>query len=104
METKTSLAEKFAQLYYAEVDPEELAARDPADLHGAAAAHLAFGRRYGGGEAKLRAYNPVHGEHGWASTHTALEIVLSCTSCVRTPEPIRRARTAARLARAGHLS
>src|SRR2546421_3131624 len=75
METKTSLAEKFAQLYYAEVDPEELAARDPADLHGAAAAHLAFGRRYGGGEAKLRAYNPAHGEHGWASTHTALEIV-----------------------------
>src|SRR5438067_938738 len=37
METKTSLAEKFAQLYYAEVDPEELAARDPADLQGAAA-------------------------------------------------------------------
>ncbi|TMH46541.1 MAG: NAD-glutamate dehydrogenase [Betaproteobacteria bacterium] len=75
METKTSLAEKFAQLYYAEVDPEELAARDPADLQGAAAAHLAFGRRYAGGEAKLRAYNPVRGEHGWTSTHTVIEIV-----------------------------
>ena len=75
METKTHLAEKFAQLYYAEVDPEELAAREPADLQGAAAAHLALGRSFKGGEAKLRAYNPVHEQHGWASTHTVLEIV-----------------------------
>jgi glutamate dehydrogenase len=75
METKTKLAAKFAQLYYAEVDPEELAARDPADLQGAAAAHLAFGGSFHGGEAKLRAYNPVRGEHGWASTHTVIEIV-----------------------------
>src|SRR5262249_51453576 len=75
METKTKLAEKFAQLYFAEVDPEELAARDPADLQGAAAAHRAFGRSFSGGEAKLRASNPVRGEHGWASTHTVIEIV-----------------------------
>ncbi|HZD19207.1 MAG TPA: NAD-glutamate dehydrogenase, partial [Burkholderiales bacterium] len=75
METKTNLAEKFAQLYYAEVDPEELASRDPGDLQGAAEAHLAFGRSFKGGEAKLRAYNPVRGEHGWTSTHTVIEIV-----------------------------
>src|SRR5437868_6566340 len=75
METKTHLAEKFAQLYYAEVDPEELAARDPADLQGAAVAHVAFGRNFKGGEAKLRAYNPGREPHGWSSTHTVIEIV-----------------------------
>ena len=75
METKTNLAEKFAQLYYAEVDPEELASRDPGDLQGAAAAHLAFGHSFKGGEAKLRAYNQVREQHGSASTHTVIEIV-----------------------------
>src|SRR5437667_9149560 len=75
METKTDLAEKFAQLYYAEVDPEELAAREPRDLQGAAASHLAFGRGLVTGKAKLRAYNPVREQHGWHSTHTVVEIV-----------------------------
>ena len=75
METKTDLAEKFAQLYYAEVDPEELAAREPRDLQGAAAAHLAFGRRFAGGGTKVRAYNPVRDQHGWHSTHSVVEIV-----------------------------
>src|SRR5438128_604788 len=75
MKTKTDLAEKFAQLYYAEVDPEELAAREPRDLQGAAASHLAFGRELVTGKAKLRAYNPVREQHGWYSTHTVVEIV-----------------------------
>src|SRR5437016_2538281 len=69
------LIEEFARLYYAEVDPEELAARAPLDLKGAAAAHLAFGRKFSAGEARIRAYNPVSGQHGWHSTHTAIEIV-----------------------------
>src|SRR6266850_999440 len=74
METKTDLAEKFAQLYYAEVDPEELAAREPRDLQGAATAQLAFARRFPGGT-KVRAYNPLREQHGWHSTHTVVEIV-----------------------------
>src|SRR6266850_2434774 len=74
METKTDLAEKFAQLYYAEVDPEELAAREPRDLQGAATAQLAFARRFPGGT-KVRAYNPLREQHGWQSTHTVVEIV-----------------------------
>src|SRR5207302_3716132 len=74
METKTDLAEKFAQLYYAEVDPEELAAREPGDLQGGAAAQLAFARRFPGGT-KVRAYNPRREQHGWQSTHTVVEIV-----------------------------
>src|SRR5437879_10083032 len=69
------LIEEFARLCYAEVDPGELAARAPPDLKGAAAAHLAFGRKFSAGLAKIRAYNPVSGQHGWQSTHTAIEIV-----------------------------
>src|SRR2546429_265666 len=69
------LIDEFARLYYAEVDPEELAARAPLDLKGAAAAHLAFGRKFSAGKAKIRAYNPVFEQHGWQSTHTAIEIV-----------------------------
>src|SRR5437588_9367127 len=69
------LIDEFARLYYAEVDPEELAARAPLDLKGAAAAHLAFGRKFSVGKAKIRAYNPVFEQHGWQSTHTAIEIV-----------------------------
>src|SRR3989442_1412706 len=69
------LIEEFARLYYAEVDPEELAAREPLELKGAAAAHLAFGRQFSAGQAKIRAYNPVSEQHGWQSTHTAIEIV-----------------------------
>ncbi|HEY3074966.1 MAG TPA: NAD-glutamate dehydrogenase [Burkholderiales bacterium] len=72
---KSALIEKFRRLYYAEVDPEELAAREPHDLQGAAAAHLAFARRFAGGDAKLRAYNPVREQHGWHSTHTVIEIL-----------------------------
>src|SRR3989442_3920756 len=66
---------EFARLYCAEVDAEELAAREPLDLKGAAAAHLAFGRKFSAGKAKIRAYNPVPEQHGWQSTHTAIEIV-----------------------------
>src|SRR3954467_13302147 len=72
---KTDLAHDFERLYYAEVDPEELAARKPADLKGAAAAHLAFARKFSSGEAKVRVYNPTLETHGWQSTHTVLEIV-----------------------------
>src|SRR5918995_644315 len=73
--TRTDLAEKFARLYYAEVDPEELAAREARDLQGAAAAHLAFAAKFSSGKAKIRAYNPVLEQHGWQSTHTVIEIV-----------------------------
>jgi glutamate dehydrogenase len=69
------LLEQFRRLYYAEVDPEELAAREAVDLQGAAAAQLAFGRHFAGGSAKVRVYNPVFEQHGWQSTHTVIEIV-----------------------------
>jgi glutamate dehydrogenase len=79
MEQKTrphdSVAERFAHLYYAEVDPDELQARSALDLEGAAAAHLDFARRFAPGKAKVRAYNPTREQHGWQSTHTVIEVV-----------------------------
>jgi len=72
---KSDLAEQFERLYYAEVDPEELAARSARDLAGAAASHLEFGRRFSSGKPKIRAYNPTPAQDGWHSTHTVVEIV-----------------------------
>jgi glutamate dehydrogenase len=72
---QADLAEQFARLYYAGADAQELAARDPKDLVGAAAAHLDLGRRYAGGAAKLHVFNPRLEEHGWQSTHTVVQIV-----------------------------
>ncbi len=69
------LAERFARLYYSGADTQELAARDPNDLAGAATAHLEFGRRHAGGTATLRVFNPKLEEHGWQSTHTVVQIV-----------------------------
>jgi glutamate dehydrogenase len=72
---KLGVADEFVRLYYTEVDPEELAARSPKDLAGAAAAHLEFGRSFSSGKPKIRAYNPLPALHGWHSSHSVIEIV-----------------------------
>jgi len=61
--------------YYAQVDPEDLDERQPADLYGAALSHWAFARKREPGRAKVRVFNPTIEEHGWQSTHTIVEIV-----------------------------
>jgi glutamate dehydrogenase len=68
-------ARDFISQYYDLVDPEDLAARDPEDLYGAAMAHLGFARQFASGMPKLRVYNPRAEEHGWSSPHTVIEIV-----------------------------
>jgi glutamate dehydrogenase len=68
-------ARAFIAQYYDQVDAEDLAARTPEDLYGAAMAHLAFAREFSSGVPKLRVYNPRAEEHGWASPHTVIEMV-----------------------------
>ena len=68
-------AAEFADQYYAQVAPEDLAERSLADLYGAAMSHWHFARSFAGGTAKLRVFNPRIDEHGWQSTHTVIEIV-----------------------------
>jgi len=67
--------EAFVRAYYRQVDPEDLAEREPADLYGAALSHWNFARRREPGRARVRVFNPSVQEHGWQSTHTIIEIV-----------------------------
>lgn len=70
-----ALLEAFVQRYFGQVDPEDLAERDPADLYGAALSHWNFARQREPGKPRVRAFNPTVAEHGWQSTHTIIEIV-----------------------------
>jgi glutamate dehydrogenase len=65
----------FVQRYFGQVDPEELAERQVADLYGAAVSHWGFARKRELGRARVRVFNPTIAEHGWQSTHTIIEIV-----------------------------
>jgi len=61
--------------YFGQVDPEDIAERQPADLYGAALSHWNFARKREPGKARVRVFNPTITEHGWQSTHTIIEIV-----------------------------
>ena len=65
---------RFLEAYYANVDAEDMAARDPAALAGAALAHLEFAHRRRG-RALVRVFNPTVREHGYTSPHTVIEMV-----------------------------
>src|SRR5262245_11208278 len=67
--------EDFTERYFHDVEPEDLAEREPADLYGAALSHWNFARRRDPGHAHIRVFNPTLEEHGWQSTHTIIEIV-----------------------------
>ncbi|HEY7453689.1 MAG TPA: NAD-glutamate dehydrogenase domain-containing protein, partial [Thermoleophilaceae bacterium] len=69
------LAEAFVRQLYRWVAPEDVAERDPLDLYGLALGHFNFAREREPGKPKVRVYNPRFEEHGWQSTHTAVEIV-----------------------------
>ncbi|MEP6884507.1 MAG: NAD-glutamate dehydrogenase [Gammaproteobacteria bacterium] len=65
---------RFLRAYYANVDAEDLAARDPKELAGAALSHLKFAQRRGR-SALVRVFNPTLREHGFTSPHTVIEMV-----------------------------
>jgi glutamate dehydrogenase len=65
----------FTARYYWDVEVEDLAEREPADLYGAALSHWNFARKREPGHARIRVFNPTLEEHGWQSTHTIIEIV-----------------------------
>src|SRR5271156_1372756 len=65
---------RFLQAYYANVDAEDLAVREPAELAGTALSHLMFARRRRR-SALVRVFNPTLREHGFSSPHTVIEMV-----------------------------
>ena len=70
-----AMLERFVAAYFGQVDPEDLAERELADLYGAALSHWNFARQRETGRARVRVLNPSVAEHGWQSTHTVVEIV-----------------------------
>jgi glutamate dehydrogenase len=65
---------RFLRAYFANVDAEDLAGRDPAELAGTALSHLMFARQRGR-TALVRVFNPTLREHGFTSPHTVIEMV-----------------------------
>jgi glutamate dehydrogenase len=65
---------RFLQLYYANVDDEDISNRDPAALAAAALSHLMFARQRRG-RALVRVFNPTLREYGYSSPHTVIEMV-----------------------------
>ena len=69
------LIEPLLRYYYEQVDVEDIASRDVADLYGAAMAHWQTAQKFVRGREVLRVYNPNLEQHGWHSDHTVVEIV-----------------------------
>ncbi len=65
---------RFLRAYYANVDAEDIAARDPAELAAAALSHLMFARQRRG-RALVRVFNPTLREYGYSSPHTVIEMI-----------------------------
>ena len=89
-ESRTQLLRKAAELaerqggdqltaflgrYYKHVATEDLLARQPEDLLGAALSHKSLAQQRPIGTANVRIFTPTVDEHGWSTGHTVLEIV-----------------------------
>ncbi|HEX6927752.1 MAG TPA: NAD-glutamate dehydrogenase, partial [Gammaproteobacteria bacterium] len=69
------LLDNFIRHYYSAVAAEDLIARSPAELYGAAAAHFEYARKRTKGLPSIRIYNPAPRAGGYKSTHTVVEMV-----------------------------
>jgi glutamate dehydrogenase len=74
-ESSFKVIEPLLRYYYEQVDVEDIASRDVADLYGAAMAHWQTAQKFVPGREVLRVYNPNLEQHGWHSDHTVVEIV-----------------------------
>ena len=67
---------RFPRGYYQHVAPEDIVGRDPVDVAGAARSNRELAVRRPRGTANVRVFTPAIEEHGWASGHTVVEIVV----------------------------
>jgi glutamate dehydrogenase len=67
--------EQFLETYYRHVATEDLLARAPEDLLGAALAQREAAQSRPVGTAKVEVFNPEVEEHGWASGHTVVQVI-----------------------------
>ncbi|PSK97890.1 glutamate dehydrogenase [Haloactinopolyspora alba] len=68
--------ESFLRRYYRHVAAEDLVDRDVVDVYGVAASHRRAAQSRPQGTAVVNVYTPTIDEHGWASGHTAVEVVI----------------------------
>jgi glutamate dehydrogenase len=73
--TQRTAADVFAKQYCSGLDREDLIARDVPSWAALAVNHLKFAQAFQHGAPKLRIFNPVAAEHGFASTSTIVEFV-----------------------------
>src|SRR5687768_957287 len=73
---QAAAAENFVRGYWERVPAEDIVGRDPVDLAGAALAHLHLGEHRPQGSPRVRVYTPTFDDHGWASTHSVVEVVV----------------------------
>ena len=73
---QANTAETLVRAYWERVGADDLVGRDPVDLAGAALAHLHLAERRRPGTARVRVYTPTFDDHGWASTHSVVEVVV----------------------------
>ncbi|RKZ36020.1 MAG: NAD-glutamate dehydrogenase, partial [Gammaproteobacteria bacterium] len=76
-EEQLELVEHFIRHYYRDVALEDLRRRDVGDLYGAALAHWNFLFRRKDGGRKLHIYNPQLEQHGWNSSHSVIDLVVT---------------------------
>ena len=74
-DAQVDLVMAFLHRYWERVPAEDLVGRDPVDVYGAALAHLHLAENRKAGAPRVRVYTPVFDDHGWASTHSVVEIV-----------------------------
>ena len=67
--------EPFLGCYYRHMATEDLLARRPEDLLGAALSHRELAQSRPVGTANVRVFTPTVEEHGWSCGHTVIEIV-----------------------------
>ena len=67
--------ESFLRLFFRHVALEDLLARDPADLYGAAVAERRLARGRAVGTANVAVRNPTSDGDGWNSGHTIVQVV-----------------------------
>jgi len=67
--------ESYLRHYYRHVATEDLLARSPEDLLGAALSHKEIAGRRPVGTANVRVFTPTVEEQGWSCGHTVIEIV-----------------------------
>ncbi|MBI1209064.1 MAG: NAD-glutamate dehydrogenase [Azospirillum sp.] len=72
---KATMNARFLRLFYAHVPPDDIASLAPEQVYGGALALLQFAGQRAPGTAKVRVYSPHIDQHGWQSSHTAVEVV-----------------------------